>query len=167
VLAIHLKAEPVRPRVEQHGLFVPLTPEPRQMEITLARLTALVGEGRVGTAEMQDAHRPDAFQMIRFTPNLKTPPAEAQGSVSPALRRFRPPWHAQVQLRNGRPARLSTLQMQGHVEQCAGPWNTSGEWWKPSAWDHDEWDVALSTGGIYRIYCDRQTKRWFVEGSYD
>ncbi len=168
VIAIRLQAEPVKPRIEQHGLFVPLSPEPRQMEITLARLTAVVGEGRVGTPELLDAHRPDAFQLVRFTSAaVANAPVAAPGTAPPALRRIRPPWHAQVQLRNGKPVRVSALQVQGTVEHCAGPWNTSGEWWKPTAWDHDEWDVALSTGGMYRIYCDRQTNRWFVEGTYD
>lgn len=169
VVLILLEAEPVKPRVEQHGLFIPQSPEPRQMEITLARLSALVGEDRVGTPELLDSHQPDAFRMVRFTPAAARAPASATAVAAPqpALRRFRPPQLAQVQLQSGKPVRVSTLQMQGRVENCAGPWNTSGGWWTPASWDHDEWDVALSNGGIYRIYCDRPTGRWFVEGSYD
>jgi hypothetical protein len=37
----------------------------------------------------------------------------------------------------------------------------------PSAWDNDEWDVALKSGAICRIYRDRTTDRWFLEGIYD
>ena len=32
-------------------------------------------------------------------------------------------------------------------------------------WLRDEWDIALSDGALYRLYCD--PRGWFVEGSYD
>ena len=35
------------------------------------------------------------------------------------------------------------------------------------AWDRDEWDVALSDGGVYRLFRDRERDRWFVEGMVD
>ena len=167
VVGILLEAEPAKPRVEQHGLFVPQAPEPRRMEITLARLTALVGAGQAGTPELLDTHRAGAYRMVRFTPQGRASVEKGCTEAQPALRRFRPPRAAQVQVRQGRPVRVSTPALQGMVADCAGPWNTSGDWWLPTAWDHDEWDIALSNGGMYRIYCDRMTGRWFVEGSYD
>ena len=33
----------------------------------------------------------------------------------------------------------------------AGPWRTSGEWWRDESWARDEWDIALHTGALYRI----------------
>ena len=35
------------------------------------------------------------------------------------------------------------------------------------AWDRDEWDVALSDRGVYRIYRDRDTDAWFIDGIVD
>jgi hypothetical protein len=34
-------------------------------------------------------------------------------------------------------------------------------------WDRDEFDVALSDGGAYRICRDRHEDRWFIEGILD
>jgi len=36
-----------------------------------------------------------------------------------------------------------------------------------SAWDRDEYDVALGDGAAYRIYRDRHEDRWFIEGILD
>jgi protein ImuB len=73
-------------------------------------------------------------------------------------------------------------QLGGCVQACAGPWRTSGYWWanRPQRyadtektactreeWDRDEWDVTLSDGATYRIFRERATHAWFVEGSYD
>ena len=75
----------------------------------------------------------------------------------------------------------------GGVTQCAGPWRTSGGWWTADervdeprrhrgvsmapwpvrAWDRDEWDVTLTGGATYRIFRDRNTGAWFIEGVVD
>lgn len=34
-------------------------------------------------------------------------------------------------------------------------------------WDRDEWDVTLGDGATYRIFRDRTTDAWFLEGVYD
>ena len=31
----------------------------------------------------------------------------------------------------------------------------------------DYYDLALSDGGVYRIYCDLRSAQWFVDGMYD
>jgi hypothetical protein len=54
---------PVKPRFAQSGLFIPAAPEPVKLELTLARIKAIVGEDRVGSPELMDTHRPDAFRM--------------------------------------------------------------------------------------------------------
>jgi protein ImuB len=55
--------------------------------------------------------------------------------------------------------------IRGRVIDLAGPWRTSGDWWTVDPWSRDEWDVALSDGALYRLYCC--PVGWFVEGSYD
>ena len=66
VIAVAIACEPVRPRVLQTGLFIPQTPEPAKLELTLARLAKLVGVGNVGSPQILDTHRPDSFQVKRF-----------------------------------------------------------------------------------------------------
>ncbi|MGA2327039.1 MAG: DNA polymerase Y family protein [Bryobacteraceae bacterium] len=168
VTAVSLSAEPVNPRVVQHGLFLPPAPEPQKLELTLARIAKLVGEGNVGSPELLDTHRPGAFRLKRFT--VARPLGCRVGThadATLALRVFRPALRAQVQAPNGRPARVEARGVRGRVLQMAGPWRTSGDWWRPDTWSRDEWDVTLSGGALYRLYRDRHGGEWFVEGRYD
>jgi hypothetical protein len=75
----------------------------------------------------------------------------------------------------------------GRVEIVAGPWRTSGAWWEGTlpcrsfrlkaeatgspqgegGWDRDEWDVALADGVTYRLFRERNSEKWFVEGIVD
>ncbi len=174
VAKISLEAEPARPRVQQHALFRPVAPEPQKMELTIARIAAFVGAGNIGTPRLENTHRPDAFQMASFgassavVQNVKsTNLAQVAQPPYAALRRFRPPRLAQVQLSGGRPARVQALSIHGVVTNVSGPWRTSGDWWTSEPWDRDEWDVALSSGALLHIYFDRCTSRWFLDGCYD
>jgi protein ImuB len=168
VVKVWIELRPLKPRTQQQGLFQPVSPEPERLEITLARLMNLLGAENVGTPEMLNSHRPDAFRMNRFSALAHTgsqaPPVKSEALV---LRRYRPLKHAQVMLTNQQPAHVAALSVQGKVVGVAGPWRTSGEWWLREPWDRDEWDVALSDGALYRIHEDRRTGRWFLEGNYD
>ncbi len=88
-----------------------------------------------------------------------------------ALRLFRPPLRAKVEMLKEKPARVAFLQQRGEVIACAGPWRTSGEWWTNDGWRRDEWDVALRAKddavALYRLYRDLNSGDWFVYGSYD
>jgi len=161
IVRVTLAAEPAKPRVTQNGLFIPLSPEPEKLELTLARIAAVVGDGNVGSPELVDTHRPGAFRMRPFgTSRQRT--GKSAGPPSLAFRAFRPPRAAKVQ-----GSFVSAPGVRGKIVQQAGPWRTSGDWWTSTAWARDEWDVALSDGALYRIYCDANTGRWFIEGSYD
>lgn len=166
VCALGLRAVPAAPRAVQQGLFVPREPEPEKLELTLARLDSLVGEGRTGAAEPMDTHRPDAFRMKRF---VAAQPREVreQGAVTLALRRFRPPRPARVEERDGRPHLILAQGVRGRVTELSGPWRISGDWWSPDAYAREEFDVALADGGLYRIYRDLARGGWFVAGTYD
>jgi hypothetical protein len=34
-------------------------------------------------------------------------------------------------------------------------------------WDRDEWDVALGSGAVYRLFIERDARQWFIEGVID
>src|SRR6202158_867771 len=75
IVKIHLSADPARPRALQSGLFQPVFPEPEKLELTLARIAGIVGEGRVGSVELLDTHREGAFVVRHFAP-VEPAPAE-------------------------------------------------------------------------------------------
>jgi protein ImuB len=83
------------------------------------------------------------------------------------LRRLRPAWPAEVDTCAERPVAVSAGSVAGRVIACAGPWRTSGEWWREEAWARDEWDVALSDRTLCRLVRDGLARRWFLDGVYD
>ena len=175
---IHLAAEPARSRSAQGGLFLPPSPEPEKLELTLARIAGLLGESRVGSIELLDTHRSHSFRMRHFAPdavskaNCKKDSLEEKTAVA-ALRIFRPPLRANVTLGNGEPGRVTCArkkEVQGTVLWKAGPWRNSGDWWEREAWSRDEWDIALRNEedvALYRLVHDLLGGSWFVEGTYD
>lgn len=165
-IALSMMLKPAPPRTIQHGIFLPVTPAPDKLELTLARIRGLVGEENVGTPKLLDTHHPHPFSLSQDFPALtggdhRRPPTDYQ-----AFRYFRPPLIANVELQQARPARIAALGITGKISVAAGPWRTSGNWWTTAAWNRDEWDIALMNGTLYRIY-QEQAAGWFVEGVYD
>ena len=91
-----------------------------------------------------------------------------------------------MQAEGGCPREISAWNknksIHGKVVCVAGPWRTSGEWWRADTWSRDEWDVAIEARGqgsgirgqrsdgwavLYRIYRELGSGTWFVEGVYD
>jgi len=63
---VHVRLDPTPARVLQHTLFEPAHPAPEQVATLIARLTAVMGEGRVGTPALADTWAPGAFRMQPF-----------------------------------------------------------------------------------------------------
>ena len=237
VTAVNITCEPVKPRLLQTGLFIPLAPEPEKLELTLARLGKLLGAENVGSPELLDTHRPDAFRVQRFVlkdakrkrgkkqkaisnqqsaisqqrsansrnthdsvlstqhsalstqhslPSTQHSALSTQHSVLSThhsahqssvlgFRVFRPPLRALVQAERGYPTEISAWDknrsVHGKVVSVAGPWRTTGDWWRADGWARDEWDVTvesrLQMKVLYRLYRELSSGTWFVEGIYD
>ena len=173
VTGFTVRLEPTAPKQLQGGMFVPPTPAPDKLQITLARISGMVGKENVGSPVLSNTHRPDAFQLsipaitgeLAPTPLIEKQPGEE--ILRLAIRLFRPALSARVKVNDAAPQRVIANGVKGVVLRFAGPWKTSGEWWAPTAWSREEWDVALDDGALYRIYQETQTRSWFVEGVYD
>jgi protein ImuB len=179
VRIVELRLDPAKPRTLQGGLFRPVAPEPDKLHITLARISALVGAGHVGSPELLDTYRPDAYVLQQHTlvvqvasgtessRDRKEAGSRQEARLQLGCRLYRPALAATVRLRAERPMWLQTHNIRGEIRACAGPWLTSGEWWTCTRWAHEEWDVGLDDGALYRIYQDLASARWFVAAMYD
>ncbi len=208
---VTVSVDPVPGRIVQFSLLRKALPSDDQLAALLARLTALVGEGRCGAPALVDSHRPGDVRVAAFTPAGTEGPDHGAAALLAALggtatreagrargaerepalegwldtagyhvRRLRQPWPVEVVTGAGRTPRAirfgvrsrDTAFRDGPIVQAAGPWRSSGAWWQSSterdgAWDRDEWDVSLESGAAYRIFQDRATGQWWVEGEID
>jgi protein ImuB len=186
--------EPTPARVLQWTLLERAQPAMEQVSTLIARLSALMGAGHVGSPRLVDTWKPGAFEMSDFRSQIADQLKKSDGSmaVKAALRRFRFPIPTRVVVQEGRPVRVQTDRQgftSGAIVEAAGPWRTSGNWWSASArdesgeprrdhravaafgreggWDRDEWDVAMTDGTIYRLVVEREVGQWFLEGVID
>lgn len=190
---VTIEVDPAPGRVLQYSLLERARPSAETLATLTARLGALVGESRCGRPALLDSHGPDAFEMRRFAPDEGAP--VALSSAAPAfvasatdtsvasafrrkdhqlecavLRRFRPPVAIRVIVDGGRPRHVFIDRRGmpgGHIEQCAGPWRSSGAWWEARPWNRDEWEVALGDGSVCRVFQARDTGHWFLDGVFD
>jgi protein ImuB len=184
IVKIYLRAEPSHPRAAQGGLFLPPTPEPEKLELTIAKIAAIVGEDKIGSLQLLDTYRAERFRMQRFavpdSQKTKSNSPQKQSGETPgsnpqklvtALRIFRPPLQTSVTLRDGKPVHVLTRkEIKGEVLWAAGPWRSSGDWWEQDGWARDEWDIAVQQENgitLYRLVRDLLRAQWFLEGSYD
>jgi protein ImuB len=153
---IALAADAARPRATQNGLFLPSFPDPEKLELTIARIAHVVGEGNVGSPSLADTHRPGEFQMRRFLTPRETVDANGNGDAARSARKqpansktattfraYRPAVLAKLELHAGCPTRVTFQGLRGEVAAASGPWRTSGDWWREDFWQQDEWDLEI------------------------
>jgi protein ImuB len=192
--------DPTPGRVVQFSLLTRPLPSPEQLSTLMARLNALMGDGRSGSPIDVDSWKPGAFGTKAFAPRdatdshchgtrrhvdtekrtfddlraCESPCPVAPYPVAPcpvtAVRRFRFPVPVRVRLDQGKPSRLTTDRRGldgGPIQRCAGPWRSSGAWWDSDLWNRDEWDITLTGGATYRLFHDRESGNWFLDGIVD
>jgi len=211
-----VSVDPTPGRVVQFSLLTRPLPSPDQLSTLMARLQALMGDGRCGAVVAVDSWEPGACAIKPFAPvdpgaapangsrRAVAPPPPQPAAAVPArasvpvvaLRRFRHPLPARVRVEGGAPVRVIADRQGwsgGRVETAAGPWRTSGGWWvepddkvrgvtvragrgasgakgergSMATWERDEWDVTLGDGATYRLFRDRASEAWFIEGVVD
>ena len=188
ILALTLAAEAGITSKVQLGLFSPQTPEAARLDVTLARIRAIVGEEAVGRAVLSDTHRLDGFRMEPFrVPNLpgfspgrgtgrgRRPSPVASlptklGANRAAMRQLRPAEAISVTMRDGRPETFFFRGERYTVERAYGPWLASGDWWSVTRWNLQQWDVVARCGEALLCGCavlDSALRRWTMVALYD
>jgi protein ImuB len=170
VISLNLTAEAGLSSQVQLGLFTPQTPEPSRLDVTLARLKAIVGDDRVGSPVLNDTHRPGSFYMEGFSLSVQTPePKVARACM--ALRRMRPPVPVRVALCDLKPTTLRSREISFDILAAYGPWKTAGCWWSTDGWNLEEWDVLATDATGKSVTClvihDCIQNEWRIEAYYD
>ncbi len=180
VTDVSIVAVPVRVRPIQLDFLRPRGPAPSALAEVLARLAALCGPDGVGVLRRGDSHRPDAVEVVTFgephgarrdgTADSLSRPCEPSSSpvvVRMAMRALRPAMPLEVFETKGQLDYVRGPGFGGRVVHVGGPWRLRGEWWTEDPFAREYYDVELSDGGVYRLYCDLRTRRWLADGVYD
>lgn len=174
VLSIGLTAESGSTSKVQMGLFSPQLPEPMRLDVTLARIRAIVGEECVGRAVLADTHRPDGFRMEGFSVSSGSDlnaNGDASGGPIAAMRQLRPAERVAVTLSERQPEAFTFRESRYEVERAYGPWGLSGDWWNPSLWGVEQWDLIARAGDGGLLCCcvvrDLMQHVWSMVALYD
>ena len=171
IVSLTLTAEPGSTSKVQLGLFSPQLPEPMRLDVTLAHIRAIVGDDCAGRALLKDSHQTDGFRMEPFTVS-SGPESELNSSQHrAAMRRIRPAENIAVTLQAKRPEAFSFREKRYAVEHASGPWLVSGDWWSPTLWSFEQWElVARSHDGLLLCCClvrDLTCNCWQMVALYD
>lgn len=170
ILGVHLHAEPGATSKVQLGLFAPQLPEPGRLDVTLAKIAAIVGDGNVGMAVLDDTRKIDDFHIEPFSITTAEPPSTAKIPLF-GLRLLRPAERTRVEIRQGQPCEIFFRSRCYVAETVYGPWLKGGDWWNESIWGNEQWDVVGRTIDNVLLVCrlthDFILKAWYVAGLYD
>jgi len=171
ILTLSLTAEPGNTSKVQLGLFSPQLPEPSRLDVTLARIRAIVGDENVGRAVLKDTHSQDGFSVEPFVIPSGYASSIPSSSSRSALRRLRPAEHIAVTVQRQRPKEFIYRSKSYIVEHLYGPWLISGDWWSPTLWGLEQWDMEARAQDNTSLYCclvrDLVTDRWQMAALYD
>ncbi|SDE85907.1 protein ImuB [Terriglobus roseus] len=170
ILKVHLHAEPGATNKVQLGLFSPQLPEPGRLDVTLARIAAIVGEGNVGQAVLDDTRRVDDFHVEPFA-IVCTELLPFTATERLCLRTLRPAERTTVEVHLGRPYEFYFRSRRYGVERAYGPWLSGGDWWNEAIWGNEQWDVVARSADSSFLACrlarDFVQNEWHVAGLYD
>lgn len=158
ILSFELVAHPDRPRRAQLTLFGPEVLSPDKLATTVARLFALLGDGRVGSPRTVDGHRPERFALVPYEP--PPPPKEHRpantGRGFLSVRTLRPPIAIEV-ITDGSHAYEDRDSPQKPVE-------TEGEAAAPSSCGVTEAIIRSRPLFIKTLVGDEEAKKLRIEG---
>jgi protein ImuB len=175
ILGLSLSAQPGSTSKVQLGLFSPQVPEPMRLDVTLARIRSIVGEGCAGQVVLKDTHRPEAFRVEPFAVPSSTAHDAKPRTLRVAMRQLRPAETVTVTVRNRQPDSFIFREKRYTVEHAYGPWSSGGDWWRPTLWSLEQWDLVAraddaANQATWLCCCltrDLTQEHWQVEALYD
>jgi protein ImuB len=175
ILGLSLGAQPGCTSKVQLGLFSPQVPEPMRLDVTLARIRSIVGEGCAGQVVLKDTHRPEAFRIEPFAVPSSTALDAKPRTQRVAMRQLRPAETVTVTVRNRQPDSFIFREKRFTVERAYGPWSSGGDWWRPTLWSLEQWDLVAKSDdaanqATWLCCCltrDLTQDHWQVEALYD
>lgn len=159
------------PRAVQCQLFGPPAIEPSRVRDLTGRLAAIVGEGNVGSPDLEA--RPARYEcgLVPFDPCAsnagRRQPIRRPKSPAMAFRRFRPPFQATVATRNDLPSEISSTLVSGQICRVAGPWYLDASWWGDGPVAGALYDIEIPGRGVFRLWHDLLDDGWFIDGAWD
>jgi protein ImuB len=171
IAGIALKAESGSTSKVQLGLFSPQLPEATRLDVTLARIRAIVGEENVGSATLLDTHVREGFCVKPFAVSSGSSQVIAATRQYASMRQLRPPERASVTLQGSKPVTFFFRGRRYAIERAYGPWVTEGDWWNRKLWGLEQWDVvARAQDGAMLCCCmmrDLMEDQWQMAAFYD
>ncbi len=174
VVGLRLAAEELAGGGVTVSLFAASDPDPDAIGVVLARLEAVLGEGKALRARVLDGPRLERrFAFEPFTldtlaargPAAAPPPLPNAATLQLRLVAARP---VEVRVLDGAPRFVGSPPQQ--AVELAGPWRVEEGWWATATGEgaplaRDEYDVCLEDGSLLRIA--READVWTVRGVYD
>jgi protein ImuB len=155
----------------QLGLFSPQLPESARLDVTLARICAIVGEDNIGQPVLTDSYQPQGFRIKRFTIPSSFTSDEFLNPSRSAVRKLRPVEDISLTIGANRPQTFVFREKLYIVKDAYGPWLSSGDWWSQSRWNFEQWDLVAHAEGGGPLYCcvirDILQCRWQMAAFYD
>jgi nucleotidyltransferase/DNA polymerase involved in DNA repair len=156
-------ADSYRPEAMRLGRFAPPPPTPRQAALPAAT-SATNNIAQMVMRTMRPAQEVEVMCM-RETPEFVRGANVCARVVSAAG-----PWRRQGEWwavangdGNGAASRDGRRDSHDDAPGAAALTDASA----PAVYARDYYDLALADGGVYRIYCDLNSGKWFVDGLYD
>ena len=87
------------------------------------------------------------------------------------MRQIRPAENIHMTLQHSKPESFFFRDRKYTVERAYGPWLSSGDWWNPSLWGYEQWDLVAytQTGAMLDCSAVRDILRngWQMAALYD
>ena len=148
-VGVRLRLETTDEKTCELDLFEPVLRNPNRFGETLGRLSALLGEDRIGIPLPSKCHFADPICLGASSAFYKGEPipVPTTGQAKPLrglpLYRLRPAPPARVDFTHFKPVHITSQAMSGTIIGSRGPYRLSGNWWDSTSRSMEEWDIFV------------------------